>query len=162
MGTPFGGGYYGGRIDYSGGAGTAVYDLVISPQENEFNAVFGTGGTSVANGKTNTDASTGAAANAVRLLTIGGFSDWYVPAIYEMMIFARAFKNIDVANNTSMGANIYAVPQVANFTVDDPARNPSTDILNTLNFGFGNALYGTSTIYSASGGPLAAGNAIFN
>jgi uncharacterized delta-60 repeat protein len=155
------GGYYGGRIDYSGGAGTQVYDLVIAAPTYEFTAVIGVGGTNVANGKANTDASTGAAANTVRALTINGFSDWYIPSVYEMMIFARAFKSTNDANNTSMGANIYAVPQVTNFTVSDPAKNPDDTVLNNINFTT-SSLYGTSTIYSATGGPLPQGNAIFN
>jgi len=51
------------------------------------------------------------AANFCQALSIGGFTDWYLPSRFEMDIAYFNLKpSVDV-NNTSWGANVYSVPR---------------------------------------------------
>jgi hypothetical protein len=51
------------------------------------------------------------AANFCKNLSIGGFTDWYLPARYELDIAYFNLKPSTAANNTSWGSNIYSVPR---------------------------------------------------
>jgi hypothetical protein len=44
-------------------------------------------------------------------LTIGGFTDWYLPSLLELDIAYFNLKPNTAANNTNWGTNIYAIPQ---------------------------------------------------
>ncbi|AUM59626.1 hypothetical protein HOS55_gp024 [Pseudomonas phage PMBT3] len=66
------------------------------------------------------------AQQAVMALTIGGYSDWYIPSKYEMEILYRALKPTTTNNNTVAGANPYAVP-TATVKYTNPARTALTD-----------------------------------
>ena len=57
---------------------------------------------------------------------IGGFNDWYVPAIYELQLLYWAFKPTTGTNVTSSGANAYAIPATQNYTTTDPAQTTAT------------------------------------
>jgi hypothetical protein len=51
------------------------------------------------------------AANFCQALSLGGFTDWYLPSRFEMDIAYFNLKpSVDV-NNTSWGANVYSVPR---------------------------------------------------
>jgi len=134
------GGYFAGYISYTAD-GVATHALIVAPAAT---GATGTGYTlttnkqwktantstpdtsSVYDGATNTanmaDASH-PAANFCAGLSIGGYSDWYLPAWYELEIAYYNLKPNTVSNNTSYGTNSYAVPQRgSNYTAGDPAQ----------------------------------------
>ena len=56
-------------------------------------------------------------------LTIGGYSDWYLPARYELDIAYENLKPTTNSNNTSWGINPYSVPErTVNRTDGDPSQ----------------------------------------
>jgi hypothetical protein len=67
------------------------------------------------------------AANFCVGLSIGGYSDWYMPARYEMDIAYFNLKSTTAANNTNSGSNIYSVPRRnSNYTASYPAQTALT------------------------------------
>ena len=67
------------------------------------------------------------AANFCKNLSIGGFTDWYLPARYELDIAYFNLKPSTDANSTSFGSNIYSVPRRdINNTADYPAQTALT------------------------------------
>jgi len=93
IGEPFQGGYYSGRFTLDG----KIYALVVAPKAQGDNYYPGslvgdyydvtTTGTSVIDGLANSNkgtASANAAEKFCRSLTIGGFTDWYLPSYYEL------------------------------------------------------------------------------
>jgi len=145
IGQAYGGGFYGGKIDYGSGQ---VYYLVVSPaasgqQRRDFgvaNDLVGASAQSVINGLTNTNAyvtyspTTYPGPAWARSLTIGGYTDWYIPAKNELETLYYFLKP-EVAtgaylNNTSSGSNANAVspePVSTNYTTTAPARTTATD-----------------------------------
>jgi hypothetical protein len=136
IGQAFGGGYYAGQIAVGGG-GVATHYLIVAPKasgENSSRAwgVVGTvtGITSVINGPTNSAslAALGASYQAAVFcegLTIGGYSDWYLPATNELEVLYYFLKPTTFANNTSSGSNANAVspePVSTNYTSGSPAQ----------------------------------------
>jgi len=132
IGQAYGGGYYAGKINVSG----TQYYLVVSPKASgESTAVWGTYGvntgvTSLINGPTNSATlaglgSTYAAATFCEGLTIGGYSDWYLPATNELEVCYYFLKPGTNANDTRYGANANAVspePVNTNYTTGSPAQ----------------------------------------
>jgi hypothetical protein len=56
-------------------------------------------------------------------LSIGGYSDWYLPARYELDIAYENLKPTTDSNNTSFGINDYSVPKrTANRSAGTPAQ----------------------------------------
>jgi hypothetical protein len=56
-------------------------------------------------------------------LSIGGYSDWYLPARYELDIAYENLKPTTNSNNTSWGINPYSVPErTVNRTAGAPAQ----------------------------------------
>jgi hypothetical protein len=63
------------------------------------------------------------AANFCEALSIGGYTDWYLPSRLELDIAYFNLKPSTDANVTSTGTNIYAVPRRnSNFTVANPIQ----------------------------------------
>lgn len=133
IGQAYGGGFYAGKINVSG----TQYYLIVAPKasgENSSRAwgTYGvtTGITSVINGPTNSAslAALGAAYQAAVFaegLTIGGYSDWYLPAKNELEVLYYNLKPTTDANNTSSGSNANAVspePISTNYTSGSPAQ----------------------------------------
>lgn len=133
VGQAYGGGFYAGKINVSG----TQYYLIVAPKasgENSSRAwgTYGvtTGITSVINGPTNSAslAALGAAYQAAVFaegLTIGGYSDWYLPAKNELEVLYYNLKPTTDANNTSSGSNANAVspePISTNYTSGSPAQ----------------------------------------
>jgi hypothetical protein len=135
IGQAYGGGYYAGQIAVGGG-GVATHYLIVSPKASgEDRKTWGTYGvptaqTSVIDGPTNSavEAALGASYEAAVFaegLTIGGYSDWYLPAKNELEVLYYFLKPSTDGNNTSYGSNANAVspePISTNYTSSSPAR----------------------------------------
>lgn len=133
-GTPFGGGYYVGRITPGDGF---TYALIVAPKasgENLSGLVMKTSGTStpgtnsVWNGAANTAAMIAAgaaahpAANFCKGLSIGGYADWVLPAKNQLELLYRQFKPGVTVNDTASGANSSSDPAGYNYTTGAPAQ----------------------------------------
>ena len=133
IGAAYGGGFFAGQINVSG----TKYNLVVAPKSTgeasgKTWGVYGvtTGQTSVINGPANSagEAALGASYQAATFcegLTIGGYSDWYLPAKNELEVLYYFLKPTTDANNTSSGSNANAVspePISTNYTSGSPAQ----------------------------------------
>jgi hypothetical protein len=140
IGDAYGGGFYAGQISTSGN-GVATHNLVISPRASgtafnrrylNFNiAVVNTN--SVIDGPTNSAAvvalygTNAQAAYFCETLTVGGFSDWYLPAKNELEVLYYNLKPLPTNNNTSSGINPNAIPpRASNYTTGTPSRTSAT------------------------------------
>jgi len=90
-------------------------------------------------------------------LTIGGFSDWYMPAKNELDVCYYNLKPTTTSNNTSFGVNANAVPaRASNYTAGTPSQTSATDFQITGAEDFGATDYWSSTENSAANGWLQA------
>lgn len=133
IGAAFQGGYYGGLISQAAN-GIASHALIIAPKatgessracKTANTATAGTG--SSFDGFANSEAAKDATHPAnqwARALSIGGYDDWYIPALYELEILYRRFKPDNSEGSTpGFGANAYAVPATtANYSGVIPAQ----------------------------------------
>jgi len=125
IGSEYGGGYVAAYISMNQD-GVATHMLIIAPKSSEATNILPNGGTdgltSLINGYQNTV--TGAAAGGpsltyARNLTVGGYTDWYLPAYYEWDAIYYNLKptteNNITGNNGAVsqqyGYNPYAVPK---------------------------------------------------
>ena len=118
-GAPYQGGYFAGQISTSGD-GVPSHNLVVAPaasgsasyaQKTSRTATAGTSSTIDGPGNTAVMIAAGAAAhpaaNFCNDLTIGGYSDWYLPAVYELTAIYNRLKP-STANGT--GNTTYMAP----------------------------------------------------
>ncbi len=131
IGMAYGGGFYAGRIKING----LSYALIVAPKASgQSSFVVKTSNTSTAgtgsswDGASNTAAmlSAGAAIHPAAQfcvgLSIGGYTDWVLPAKDQLELLYRNFKPDATANNTSRGLNPYSDPQGGNYTASSPMR----------------------------------------
>jgi hypothetical protein len=137
IGDAFEGGFFAGTISHTAN-GVATHALIVAPAAT---GASGTGYTITTNLQWQTSASTtgatspfdGAAntalitsspaANFCTGLSIGGYTDWYLPARYELDIAYENLKPTTASNNTSWGINPYSVPErTVNRTAGAPAQ----------------------------------------
>jgi hypothetical protein len=181
IGEPFGGGYFAGYISHTAD-GNPTHALIVAPRATGATGTSYTlttslrlktvntttaGTTSDFDGAANTAAMDTAgiadhpAAEFCVGLSIGGFSDWYLPARYELDIAYFNLKPSTDANNTSWGSNIYSVPRRdINNTDTYPAQTALT-AFNTTAEAFVADNHWSSTEATATGGwrmSLAFGN----
>ena len=163
IGDAYQGGFYAGQISTAGN-GIADYNLVIGPissaqSTKQWKIINSTtsGTTSVINGPANSTAMnniTHPAAQFCEGLTIGGFSDWYMPAQNELEVCYYNLKPTTTSNNTGgSGVNANAVPTRASaYTAGDPAQTVSADFKSTGAEDFSGNAYWSSTEFSANTG----------
>ena len=134
------GGFFAGAISHTGN-GVATHLLIVAPAatgatgsgytlttnkawKTSLSATAGT--TSSFDGAANTANMSGGshpAADFCTGLSIGGYSDWYLPARYELDIAYENLKPTTDSNNTSWGINQYSVPErTVNRTAGAPAQ----------------------------------------
>lgn len=163
IGEPFGGGYYAGQISTTANSVPTHY-LIVAPKSSGENSSIrwktsttSTSGTSsVIDGPTNSANMNDAnhpAAQFCEGLSIGGFTDWYMPAKNELEVCYYNLKPTTDANNTGAGANTNAVPsRPSNYTSGTPGRTSATDFILGNSQAFASADYWASTENSSSNG----------
>ena len=129
IGQSYGGGYYAGSISATGN-GVATHYLIVAPKASgsalkSFRTSNSSGDpTSVIDGPTNSSTMNNAghpAAQFCEELTIGGYSDWYLPARDELKVI---YYNLKPNTTASYGnsTNPYAVPPTGAFSTGNPSQ----------------------------------------
>jgi hypothetical protein len=140
IGDAFEGGFFAGLISHTDD-GVATHALIVAPAAT---GASGTGYTITTSlqWKTSNTSTAGTtspfdgAANSANMnnadhpaaqfcegLSIGGYSDWYLPARYELDIAYENLKPTTASNDTSWGINPYSVPErTVNRTAGAPAQ----------------------------------------
>lgn len=160
IGESYEGGYVAGYISQTAN-GVATHILIVAPAatgatgtgytlttNKEFQTTESTtGATSTYDGAVNTPLITNSpAADFCSNLTIGGFSDWYLPARYELAIAYYNLKPTTDANSTSSGVNDYSVPKRASaYTSGNPAQTTVTSFQSGNAEAFMSSYHWTST-----------------
>lgn len=173
IGQAFGGGFFAGQISTAGN-GVADYNLVIGPvasaQQTAIKwktSMTTTAGTSsVIDGPANSAVMNNASHPAAQFcegLTVGGFTDWYMPAKNELEVCYFNLKPTTATNDPGSGSNANAVPsRGSNYTSGNPAQTTAAAfVITTGAQTFGNNDYWSSTEgnpYSAFYQAFAAGN----
>ena len=157
IGAAYEGGYYAGQIDQSG----TIYNLVVGPVASAENSSIqyknantaAAGADSVIDGPQNTvdivadgTSTVYPAGHFCNDLTVGGFTDWYMPAKNELEVCYYNLKPTTESNIVSTsGINANAVPARASvYTSGNPARTTAT------NFQTGGAEAFTANYYWSS------------
>ena len=147
IGTSMEGGFFAGYISHTAN-GVATHALIVAPRAT---GATGTGYTLTTNKQWKTSLTTTAgttsaydgAANTAAIVTagiashpaaqfctglsIGGYTDWYLPARMELEIAYYNLKPTTTSNSTSYGANAYSVPaRGSNYTAGTPAQTTVT------------------------------------
>lgn len=142
IGDAYQGGFYAGQISTAGN-GVADYNLVVGPVASAQSTLqcktsnTSTAGTdSVINGPANSAAMNNASHPAAQFcegLTIGGYSDWYMPAQNELEVCYYNLKPTTTANNTAYGLNANSVPYrgATYYTTGVPAQTSATNFRST-------------------------------
>lgn len=163
IGQAYGGGFFAGKISASGD-GVSTHYLIISPKASGDSAkswgpiTTVTGLTSAINGPTNSASlaalgATYSAATFCEGLTIGGFSDWYLPSKNELEVLYYFLKPTTTANNTGSGSNPNAAspePRNTAYTSSLPAQTNVIGFRTGETDAFNSAAYWTSTEFSSS------------
>jgi hypothetical protein len=140
IGAAFEGGFFAGTISHTAD-GVATHALIVAPAATGASGTSYTITTDLQWKTTNTTtagttSSFDGAANSANMnnadhpaaqfcenLSIGGYTDWYLPARYELDIAYENLKPTTASNNTSWGINPYSVPErTVNRTAGAPAQ----------------------------------------
>jgi hypothetical protein len=166
IGDPFEGGFYAGVISHTAD-GNPTHALIVAP------AAIGATGTGyalttalawkTANTTTaNTTSDFDGAANTAAMVTagisshpaaefcvnlsIGGRTDWYLPARWELDIAYFNLKPTTASNSVGAGANPYSVPRRDSpYTAENPAQTPIPAFLVSQAEAFVDATHWSST-----------------
>lgn len=163
IGAAYGGGFFAGQISVAGN-GVASHNLVIAPKSSGENSskqwktsnTSTSGTSSVIDGPTNSANMNNASHPAAEFcegLTIGSFSDWYMPAKNELEVCYYNLKPTTTNNNTSSGTNTNAVPsRGSNYTTGPnvPGQTSATDFQTGNTEAFVAANYWSSTEVSST------------
>lgn len=132
IGTAYGGGFYAGRITQ----GADTFFVILAPKSSgespgiaiKNSGTTTNGTTSTWDGAANTAAMIAASAAShpaaawVSGLTIGGYTDWVIPALDQLELAYRNFKPGTVANVTTSGTNPNSNPVGGAYTAPSPAQ----------------------------------------
>jgi hypothetical protein len=135
IGDAYEGGYFAGYISHTAD-GNATHGLIVAPAASGYNGESQTAWKTENTSTSGTSSEYDGAANTANMadashpaadycagLSIGGYSDWYLPALYELEIAYYNLKPTTASNDTSFGTNSYAVPQRgSDYTAGDPAQ----------------------------------------
>jgi hypothetical protein len=171
IGDAFLGGFFAGYISHTAN-GVPTHALIVAPRATgasgtgytittmrtwRTTGVSTAGTTSTFDGRANTDAMITAgialhpAAQFCTDLSIGGFTDWYLPARFELEIAYANLKPTTTNNTTSWGINDYSVPpRAVNYTTGSPARTLVTAFQDTGAEPFVNDQHWSSSEFNAS------------
>ena len=156
IGQAFGGGFYAGQISTSGNS-VADYYLITGPVSTAQSSLqFKTTATATADtssviagptNSTNMNNASHPAAQFCEGLTIGGFSDWYMPAKNELEVCYYNLKPTTQSNSTTLGINVNAVPaRASNYTAGNPAQTSAAAFVTSTGAeAFSGATYWSST-----------------
>ena len=131
IGDAYGGGYLAGYISTTSNS-VATHYLIVSPKATgEYTGAFSTGGTSdptsVIDGPANSATMNNAAHMAAQFcenLTIGGYTDWYLPAFNELEICYYNLRPFGGTSTPGAGINPNAVPaRTSGYSESDPATS---------------------------------------
>jgi hypothetical protein len=169
IGEPFGGGFFAGYISHTAD-GSPTHALIVAPRDTgatgsgytlttnpqwKTTQTTTTGTTSSFDGAANTSAMVTAgiadhpAAEFCVNLSLGGFTDWYLPARFELDIAYFNLKPSTATNSTSWGTNDYSVPKrTANNTLTYPQQTYVT-AFNTSTEAFVAGNHWSSTEFNA-------------
>jgi Protein of unknown function (DUF1566) len=163
IGQAYQGGFYAGQIGVSS---VATHYLVVGPKASAQNnsrryKTTNTGGdpTSAINGPANSAAMNDASYPAAFFcegLSIGGYTDWYLPAVNELEVCYYNLKGSTTSNYTgtaqggnpprASGINANAVPaRASGYTAGTPAQTSATDFQTGNAEDFGSSSYWSST-----------------
>ena len=164
IGQAFGGGYYAGQISTTGD-GVADYYLIIGPVATAQTTLQwktantdspGTG--SLIDGSLNTNNMNNAshpAAQFCKSLSVGGFTDWYLPALYELEICYYNLKPSTTSNATNTGNNPNAVPpRNIQYTSGNPVQTAVTIFQTGGTEAFTEGFYWVSTQSTVTNAPI--------
>jgi len=163
IGSALGGGFFAGQISTAANS-VADYNLIVGPvvsaqstlQWKTTNTTTA-GTTSVIDGPTNSSNMNNASHPAAQFcegLSIGGFSDWYMPAQNELEVCYFNLKPTTTSNTVSppMGINANAVPARASaYTAGTPAQTSAANFRSTgtENYQISSGYYWSSTQFDA-------------
>ena len=164
IGSAYQGGFFAGQISTAGN-GTPDFNLVVGPVASAENSskqwkttrTTTAGTNSVIDGPANSTAMNNASHPAAEFcegLTIGGFSDWYMPAQNELEICYYNLKPTTTSNTTSSGANANSVPSrsATYYTAGTPAQTSAANFQSGGTQAFTNVIYWSSTQNTATYG----------
>ncbi len=167
IGSAYAGGFFAGQINDGG----VIYNLIVAPKATGENTSvqYKTSNTADTPSTTSQNQVNGALATAAfndanhpafqwaSALTIGSFSDWYIPAKNELEIIYRNLKPTTDANSVGdgfenrNGSNPNAVPSpTPRYTGNDPAQTSSIAFLTGGSEAFASASYWSSSETSSS------------
>jgi hypothetical protein len=160
IGSAYQGGFYAGQISTAGN-GVADFNLVVGPVVSAQSTLqwkttnTTTAGTdSVIDGPANSTAMNNASHPAAQFcegLTVGGYTDWYMPAKNELEVCYYNLKPTTQNNNTSSGTNTNAVPsRGSNYTSGVPAQTSATNFRSTGTEDFDEQRYWSSTQFDTN------------
>lgn len=155
IGSALGGGFFAGQISTAGN-GIADFNLVIGPVSTAQSSLqwkttntATTGTTSSIDGPANSTAMNNASHPAAQFcegLSIGGFTDWYMPAKNELEVCYYNLKPGTTNNTTSSGINPNAVPaRASNYSAGTPAQTAAVNFKTTGTEDFDLTVYWAST-----------------
>ena len=158
IGQAYGGGFYAGQIGVSG---VATHYLIVGPLASaQTNLQWKTANTttagtsSVIDGPTNSSNMNNASHPAAQFcegLTIGGQTDWYMPAKNELEVCYFNLKPTTTSNDSGSGTNTNAVPsRGSNYTSGTPAQTSAAAFQSGGSEAFAAGNYWSSTESSAA------------
>jgi len=175
IGDAYEGGFFAGYISHTAN-GVATHALIVAPAAT---GATGTGYTLTTDKQwktsntitANTSNTYDGAANTAAMVTagiashpaaqfctglsIGGYTDWYLPARDELEIAYYNLKPTTDSNDTSFGFNAYSVPaRGSNYTAGTPAQTTVTAFQTGNSEAFGAGSHWSSTEPSSTRGRL--------